>query len=147
MSSPRHASRQRARVAALQVLYAIDVRSDAGNFREVAEETFANALGHIEIPTGAEAFAKELVLGVADERESIDAAIVRHARNWRLERMPAVDRNVLRLGVFELRRGLAAPVAIDECLELVRRFGGESSVSFVNGVLDAFARDLPEGAS
>jgi N utilization substance protein B len=134
-------------VAALQILYAVDVRAGAEKRGELAEETFDTALGHVEIPMGAEAFAKELVVGVTRELEAIDAQIVRHARNWRIERMPAVDRNVLRLGVYELSHGLAPGVAIDEALELARRFGGERSVSFVNGVLDAVsraeARDAP----
>lgn len=140
MSQQRQASRQRARVAALQILYAVDLRSRTDKRGDLAEETFSTALGHIEIPVGAEAFAKELVTGVTRDLEAIDAEIVRHARNWRIERMPAVDRNVLRLGVYELSQGLAPAVAIDEALELARRFGGESSVSFVNGVLDAVSR-------
>jgi transcription antitermination protein NusB len=88
-------------------------------------------------------FAKNLLLGVTGEIAGIDELITRHAENWRLERMPAVDRNVLRIAVYEmLRTETPAVVVIDEALELARRFAGEESVQFVNGVLDAVRREL-----
>jgi N utilization substance protein B len=91
-----------------------------------------------------DAFAKSLLQGVTDDLTAIDELIARHAANWRLERMPAVDRNVLRLAVYEmLRTDTPAPIVIDEALELARRFAGEESVQFVNGVLDAVRRELP----
>jgi N utilization substance protein B len=68
---------------------------------------------------------------------------MKHAENWRIERMPAVDRNILRLAVYEMVYGGApAAVAIDEALELARKFSSEESVHFLNGVLDAVHRDL-----
>jgi hypothetical protein len=76
--------------------------------------------------------------------EEVDGLITRHAEHWRMERMPAVDRNILRLGVYELLYGATpAAVVIDEALELTRRFSGEESVLFVNGVLDAIHRSQP----
>ncbi len=88
-------------------------------------------------------FAKNLLFGVTGEISGIDELITRHAENWRLERMPAVDRNVLRIAVYEmLRTETPAVVVIDEALELARRFAGEESVQFVNGVLDAVRREL-----
>ena len=71
----------------------------------------------------------------------VDEQIARHAEHWRMERMPAVDRNILRLAVYEMTRGgTPAAVTIDEALELARKFSGEESVQFVNGVLDAIHR-------
>lgn len=92
----------------------------------------------------ADEFAKDLLHGVTDNLAAIDDLITRHAAHWRLERMPAVDRNVLRIAVYEmLRTATPAPIVIDEGLELARRFAGEESVQFVNGVLDAVRRELP----
>jgi N utilization substance protein B len=72
----------------------------------------------------------------------IDARIARHAEHWRVERMPAVDRNILRLAVFEMTaEKTPAPVVIDEAIELARKFSSESSAQFVNGVLDAIHRE------
>jgi N utilization substance protein B len=89
-------------------------------------------------------FAKNLLQGVTGELPAIDDLITRHAAHWRLERMPAVDRNVLRLAVYEmLRTDTPAAIVIDEALELARRFAGEESVQFVNGVLDAVRKELP----
>ena len=104
---------------------------------------FADVAGNFDLPAGARAFAEELVRGVAEKRESLDAYIGRCARNWRVERMAAVDRNVLRLAAFELGRGdLPTSVIIDQAIELARRFGDDPSPAFVNGVLDAVAREL-----
>ena len=73
----------------------------------------------------------------------IDERITRHAEHWRIERMPAVDRNILRLAVYEMLSTPTPPaVVIDEALELARQFAGEESVHFVNGVLDAVRREL-----
>jgi len=78
----------------------------------------------------------------------VDGLITRHAEHWRMERMPAVDRNILRLGVYELLHGpTPAAVTIDEALELTRKFSSEESVQFVNGVLDAIHRSQLAGAS
>jgi N utilization substance protein B len=91
-----------------------------------------------------DAFARDLLRGVTEELPAIDDLIARHAANWRLERMPVVDRNVLRIAVYEmLRTDTPAAIVIDESLELARRFAGEESVHFVNGVLDAVRKELP----
>ncbi|MGH9661828.1 MAG: transcription antitermination factor NusB, partial [Bryobacteraceae bacterium] len=91
-------------------------------------------------------FVEQLVKGVVENLGAIDERIARHAEHWRIERMPAVDRNVLRLAVFEMMGPKTPPpVAIDEALELARKYSGEESVHFVNGVLDAARREL-EGA-
>ncbi len=146
MSAARSSPRHRSREAALQALYAAEVRGEIDPAR--AEHSLAALAEHFELPAGARAFAKELVLGVAAQREEIDRRIALAARNWRLPRMAAVDRNVLRIGAFEiLFAGLPREVAIDEAVELARRFGDDASPRFVNGVLDALARDAaPEVA-
>ncbi len=139
------ASRRRSRQAALQVLYALDVVAAKGGTPDV-EEALAATCTHFELPEGARAFAKELVHGVMEHRDTIDGEIEAHATHWRLERMAIVDRNVLRLGVYELRfTGTAPEIAIDEALELAHRFGDDPSPRFVNGVLDAIAalREAP----
>jgi N utilization substance protein B len=92
------------------------------------------------LPEGARAYAEELVSGVSEKRDALDEHIAGCARNWRIERMAAVDRNVLRLATYELGRGdVPASVIIDQAIELARRFGSETSPSFVNGILDAVA--------
>ena len=138
----RHQSRQ----VALQVLYAVDVvdrpRSGAA---PTEQETFDGVAANFDLPEGARAFAKELVAGVSAHRDALDARISEHAKNWRLSRMAAVDRNVLRLAVYELEHGdTPATVILDEAVELARRFGDEPSPAFVNGVLDAVAHSVRE---
>jgi N utilization substance protein B len=139
----RHQSRQ----VALQVLYAVDLaqgrRAGAG---PTDQEVFDDVAANFDLPEGARAFAKQLVAGVSAHREALDARISEHAKNWRLSRMAAVDRNVLRLAVYELVHGdTPASVILDEAVELARRFGDEPSPAFVNGVLDPVARSVRAG--
>ena len=142
MSRARRAPRQASRQVALQVLYALDVGPSPASVEEVFERVAAN----FDLREGARAFAKELVCGVIAERDEIDARLSRHARNWRLARMAAVDRNVLRLAAYELlHTDTPVPVALDQAVELARRFGAESSPAFVNGILDALARETAPG--
>ena len=87
-------------------------------------------------------FMEELVRGASADSASIDLRIAAKSEHWRLERMPAVDRNILRLAVYEMSKlGTPPAVVIDEALELARQFSGDESVAFVNGVLDAVHRD------
>lgn len=144
--APRAQSRQ----AALQVLYAVDVgRSGEDVLSPAAVDAALTEVAlHFELPAGARDYARDLALGVAREREAIDRLIKAHATNWRIERMAAVDRNVLRLAVYEMGwAGLPATVAIDEAVELARRFGSDPSPAFVNGVLDAVAHTLGAAAA
>jgi len=140
VSRVRPAPRRRSREAALQVLYAIDVAGREGAATS-AQEMFESAAAHFELPEGARAFAKELILGVEEQRAAIDARLAANAAHWRVERMAAVDRNVLRLATYELCfTTTPAEVVIDEAVELARRFGADRSPGFVNGILDAVAR-------
>ena len=94
-------------------------------------------------PEGRE-YADRMVRGVAGDLDKVDEAVRKASTNWRLERMARVDRNVLRLGAWELLTSSDVPraVILDEAVELAKRFGSEDSGSFVNGVLDRIATDL-----
>src|SRR4029077_8905521 len=132
----RHRSRQRA----LQILYAWDMRKGPV---DDAIAAYYGSLYSEESRTGPERdeFLDNLVKGTAEKVEEIDSLITSHADNWRLERMPSVDRNILRMAVYEMKNTeTPAPVVIDEALELARTYYGEESVHFVNGVLDAVRR-------
>ncbi len=132
-------SRRKSRQRALQILFYWDARrvpiADALN-------AYYDTLYSDEHPE-RDSFVADLVQGTVGHLDDLDARIMKHAENWRIERMPAVDRNILRLAVYEMVYGGApAAVAIDEALELARRFSSEESVHFLNGVLDAVHRDL-----
>ena len=145
MTRPPRSTRHRSREAALQVLYAIDLApQQTAETSEAAraEESFARVAAYFELPEGARAFAKELVTGVCRQRQDLDARLAAHSQNWRIERMAAVDRNVLRIGAYEiLHTDTPAAIAIDEAVELARRFAGDRSPGFVNGILDSVARE------
>ena len=134
----RHRSRQRA----LQVLFSCDLR------RQPVEEAitaFYKTLDSDEedpSPGQPDEFMETLVRGATLQAASIDQRIAAKSEHWRLDRMPAVDRNILRLAVYEMSEvGTPPPVVIDEALELARKFSTDESVAFINGVLDAVRRD------
>jgi N utilization substance protein B len=132
-------SRRRSRQRALQVLFLWDARRQPV---DDALDAYYDTLFSEEQP-GRDPFVSELVQGTINHLAEVDERITRHAEHWRMERMPAVDRNILRLSVFEMTHlGTPAAVAIDEALELARKFSNEESVQFVNGVLDAVHREL-----
>jgi len=148
-------ARRRARQVALQVLYAIDLatprpRGEAAAAAEApvapdADAVFTEVAAHFEMPAAARAFARELAVSVRAEIATVDAAIVARSRNWRLSRMAAVDRNILRLATWELAfTDTPTAVVLNEAVDLARRFGSDSSPAFVNGILDAVARDHRE---
>ena len=137
-------ARHRARQQALQLLFQWDLR------RNAPEEILKGYYGSLLISEDTvgsprpDPFAEGLMRGVIEELTGIDQRISRNAAHWRMERMPVVDRNILRIAVYEMLRTDTPPaVIIDEALELARRFSGEESVHFVNGVLDAVRRELP----
>ncbi|MGD0015232.1 MAG: transcription antitermination factor NusB [Bryobacteraceae bacterium] len=139
----RHRSRQRA----FQILFGIEF---GGQSPEQAVAAYFDTLyseEHERRPA-PDPFMEQLVRGAAARAAEIDQRIAAHSEHWRLERMPAVDRNILRLAIYELLEGASpAAVVIDEALELARRFSGEESVPFINGVLDAVRRELPGQAA
>ena len=135
-------SRHRSREAALQALYALDVAKPGADpeAADCAQAAYERVAAHFEMPEGSRAFAKELVVSVSQNQSSLDELIAGHARNWRISRMAAVDRNVLRLAAFELvHTETPIGVVLDEAVELARRFGSEKSPAFVNGILNALA--------
>jgi N utilization substance protein B len=144
------ASRRRAREFALQALYAVDIaqvtgpQALTGLWAALLEEQ--EALGEPLAPDETE-FAQSIVRGVLEEKEDLDTRIEGASVNWRLGRMPAVDRNILRLGAFELvhRQDIPASVSINEAIEMAKRFGGAESRAFVNGILDRIAGDVGRG--
>lgn len=135
-------SRYRSRQRAMQALFQADLR------RQPVEEAIRSFYDSLYTEENIEAvepdpFMETLAHGVEDHRDEIDQLISRHSEHWRIERMSAVDRNILRLGVYEMKWvGTPPPVVIDQALELARRFSGDEAVPFINGVLDAIRRSL-----
>ncbi len=132
----RHRSRQRA----LQVLYQCDLRKQSVDDAIASFYDTQFSEGEPGIP-GRDEFMEELAKGTSEMATDIDQRITAKSENWKLERMPIVDRNILRLAIYEMsRQETPAAVVIDEALELARQFSGEESVSFINGILDAVHR-------
>ena len=134
------AARHRSRKRALQVLFEWDMR---GEPVDQAISNYYNTLysEESESQIKPDRFMEELVRGTVEKAPQIDAQIQAKAEHWRLERMPVVDRNILRLAIFELMQNtVPAPIVIDEALELARQFSGDESMSFINGLLDAVRR-------
>jgi N utilization substance protein B len=130
--------RRKAREIALQVLYQLDV------LRIDPREALDLFWGHFSAPADAREFASELVEGTWDHRDEIDQLISTCSENWSLERMARVDRNILRLAVYELlySQGIPPKVALNEAIDLGKEFGSENSGSFINGILDALYSQL-----
>jgi N utilization substance protein B len=127
------ARRSRAREVALQVLFQDDLNPGASPH---AADAFLQ--GRLSSPELVD-FARSLVSGVRRNRAELDALLARTADNWRLERMAATDRNILRMGTYEiLYTETPDRVAINEAVELAKRFGTAQSAQFVNGILDRF---------
>ena len=133
--------RRQSREAALQVLFAAEACSDIDPAKVLA--TFVAIVREFSLPPRAQERARELVLGVTSNRKAIDEQIATTSRHWKVDRLARVDRNVLRIAVFELLFESQTPpeVIMDEAIEIARRFGSDSSASFVNGVLDALAKE------
>lgn len=129
--------RRKAREYALQILFQLDVRKEkpaAIIFKRFWEERSPDD----EVKT----FTEEIVKGTAKHIEKINKQIHACARNWSLDRMATVDRNVLRMAVYEIlyRRDIPASVTINEAIEIAKKYGTDESGSFVNGILDSVAR-------
>ncbi|PIR66546.1 MAG: transcription antitermination factor NusB [Parcubacteria group bacterium CG10_big_fil_rev_8_21_14_0_10_36_14] len=139
------ANRHLARALAMQTLYEWDFRNAMKG-----EEKIKNIINYDkeQFATGLDdkGFVKELIDGVKKYKEEIDEIITRYAPEWPLDQITTVDRNVLRIGILELKHSpnIPAKVAINEAIELAKNFGGESSGKFVNGVLGAIYKDMVE---
>lgn len=128
-------NRRRAREAALQLLYGLEFEPSpiAGTQEDFWNEFFTPE----ELPD-VRRFALRLVDGVAEKREQIDQRIREASTNWKLERMAIVDRNILRVAIYELlfMDEIPAKVTLNEAIEVAKKFGSEDSGSFINGILD-----------
>jgi transcription antitermination factor NusB len=128
MSEANMRKRTRGREFALQVLYQIDITGDKGNIN----------LDAFLIDAQTKSFTAELVKGVADNLSLLDKKISQYAANWQIGRMAVVDRNILRLGCFELlfRDDIPPKVSINEAVDLAKKFSGPEAGKFVNAILD-----------
>ena len=130
--------RRKSRELALQFLFGHDFqeRSCAPESVDADWDTFCRMfdVGEKSLPYG-----RELIEGICHHRSEIDTLLAEHSHNWRVERMSLVDRNILRIAVFEFRYCADAPaqVVINEALEIAKRYSIDESVSFINGILDA----------
>jgi N utilization substance protein B len=131
-------TRRSGRSYALQLLYARD--GDASNDLAGAAVNWADQF-ELEVDDVAQTFAKDLVAAAVTRTKEIDELIATASKNWRIDRMSRVDRNILRLGACELLafRDVPVKVVINEAVELAKRFGTSESSAFVNGVLDRIA--------
>ena len=137
------AARHRSRKRALQVLFEWDMRGREAIDRAIAHyyDTLHSEETDEDTQLKPDKFMEELVRGTVADVQVIDKKIEAKAQHWRLARMAVVDRNILRLAIFEMEQQLLpAPVIIDEALELARQFSNDESLSFINGVLDAIHR-------
>ncbi len=136
------ATRRKARRAALELLYQVDL---CGRFTE-AEVNEALDIWRSERELGEEVlqFVAQVAHGVREHLQAIDSVIAAYARDWTIERMAVVDRNILRLALYEMlyRPDIPASVAINEAVELAKRYGDVGSKAFINGILAAVKRDL-----
>jgi transcription antitermination protein NusB len=129
--------RRKSRELAMQMLFQADVGRQ--NPEEV-RKTFWKARDEVDGATRG--FAEDLFSAATARESEIDALLEQHSKNWRVNRMAAVDRNVLRMAVAELLGfpGTPAPIVIDEALEIARRYSAPESIDFLNGLLDAIAK-------
>ncbi len=136
-------NRHLARTIAMQSLFCWDFNGKKEqDFKKIIESNFSKFAPNFN----DDGFVRSLVKGVLDNIKEVDAYIVKYATEWPLEQITIIDRNILRIGVYELVMDEEVPskVAIDEAIEIAKTFGGESSGKFVNGVLGAIYRDLPQ---
>ena len=138
------AHRYRSRTLALQALYEWDFYHGSG---PAVDDVLEYNAGEFDPDFQDDGFARSLVSGVMDHQEKIDTYIARYAPEWPIPQITLIDRNILRLGIFEMvyNEHIPARVAINESIELAKAFGGASSSKFVNGVLGSIYKQiLPE---
>lgn len=140
--------RRRARECALQMLFQYDLSQPSLND---LFESYWNELTELreEHRTEVPAFANRIVSGVITHLAALDLIISRHTEHWRISRMAVVDRNILRMAVYEFLYETETPraVVINEAIEIARRFSTPEATQFINGVLDAVKRELEASAS
>ena len=135
-------SRRKSRELALQILFELD--TNQSDVQKAINQFWKN----FDYPEDLREFSERLVEGVAQHREELDRLISKHAKNWSLSRIDRVDRNILRAAIFELAHCPDIPpkVAINEAIELSKKFGSEKSSSFINGILDKIAQEIKKSS-
>lgn len=135
-------TRRKSRELALQALYQGELAGPNGHL------DFQEFCAHFQVNKKATPYAKKLLDGVLEKGAAIDKLISNHAENWRLERMSVIDRNILRLAVYEVhyQDDVPASVAINEAVEIAKRYSTDDSGSFINGILDAMAKEKVSGS-
>jgi transcription antitermination protein NusB len=137
-------TRRKSRELALQMLFQADLGKQTP---DLVRQTFWAERSNVD--EEARGFAEDLFRVASDRSEEIDGLIEKHAQNWRMDRMAAVDRNILREAVAEFLQypGTPRAVVINEALEIARKFSTPESVQFINGVLDSVGKELSESAA
>jgi N utilization substance protein B len=138
-------TRRKSRELAMQMLYQSDMgKQTAVEVRRVFWQSRTDDEGKQTVDLETQSFAEDLFRVAMERNEEIDDLIEKHAQNWRLHRMAAVDRNLLRTAVAEMIgfKGTPHPIVINEALEIGRRYAAPESITFLNGVLDAISRDV-----
>ena len=131
-------NRRKARELALNALFQGEMTATS------AVENFPLLCENFEINKKAIPYGQELVYGITDKRDELDAKIEESAVNWRVSRMSVLDRNIIRLAAYEMmfKEDVPPRVAIDEAIELAKRYCGEDSPGFINGILDAILKNI-----
>ena len=145
MASNRHLGRS----VALQALYEFEFRTQSGDDTADVKEILSRNIQRYETAIDDTGFVNSLVSGVLSEQSSLDEKIQPIAPDWPIEQIARIDRNILRIGAYELLHQaevVPAKVAINEAVELAKAFGSDNSSKFVNGVLGTVYRTLVEGA-
>jgi transcription antitermination factor NusB len=132
--------RSQSREFALQILYQIDITRESS---DQVWDSFWTTSDETDADEAVKDFARNLVKGVADNLSAIDLKISQYAKNWELERMAVVDRNILRLGAYEILfcRDIPPKVSINEAVELAKKYSDVQAGKFVNGILDKIKSD------
>ncbi len=140
-------TRRKAREMAMQMLYQSDLgKQTANEVRRVFWKSRTDDDGQATVDLETQSFAEDLFRIAMERSDEVDDLIEQHAKNWRLHRMAAVDRNLLRMAVAEFIgfKGTPHPIVINEALEIGRRYAAPESINFLNGVLDAISRSVLE---
>ncbi len=134
--------RRKSREIALQFLFGHDFQQRAGDLESIEAELVEFG-ANFDAGRKALPYVRQLIRGICGHLDEINALLAGHSRNWRLERMSLVDRNILRIAIFEIRYcdDVPARVAINEALEIAKRYSIADSVPFINGILDAVQED------
>lgn len=132
----QNVSRHKQRIWTLQVLYGLDIRKKLD--LEHSKKSYENFMAEKGV-LAKDLYAAGLLEGIIMELELLDAQIDQYAINWNIDRMPAIDRNILRIAAYEIQHDIPARVAINEAVKIAKKYADDSSPSFINGILSKFA--------